>query len=483
MSRNLIELLKQQQHSTPAARPNPYLRLYGLRENPFPRQAVFQASMADPRQNGTIYDQSFRHDQEKQFFQMFVQRPIAGEEPLTLGFLRLQQQAGGRGNGKSAFLHQLMRRINEQDWSDWPTDPDSPDLVALAIHVLPDPRNQRTFHELIRLVFATLANRGLLAEVDSRIRGAGLLAILAPAELNELQDLPAEQLNALLADRAAFADLLDDKQHTMDGFVDAMGRLADAASPGFSANPFGRRWLATECSLVETWKQLQGASSFKMQAEAADWLVTGIMPILMVAGYRRFYLLLDEFERIYSSQAPRKRDEFLTSLRHHFFERDAAAVEQRFISVLLTLHPSVDRLLKEHWQRVGLERIAPLSQPHVERCSIPLGGGSSSQLDGLVAEYLRHFRATPEAGRSLAPFEAGALEPIYETARFFPGFTLLHARNVLEQAVAAGLNPPISRAFVESALKNAPLPEDGDDDEDEDGDDEGLKQSETRLSD
>src|SRR5688500_17067299 len=127
--------LKGAQIGTPES---PYQTLYGLRENPFPSLALFTSSDTDPRQNGTIYDQEFRAQEEKLFFERFV-LPPTGDRPLRLGFIRLEPQAGGRGNGKSTFLHRIMVRINKRDWRGWSQDTENPKLYGFAVHLLPGP--------------------------------------------------------------------------------------------------------------------------------------------------------------------------------------------------------------------------------------------------------------------------------------------------------------------------------------------------------
>lgn len=89
---------------------NPYQTLYGLRDNPFPALALYNAG-DDPRVNGEIYDAEFRAEEEKRFFDLFVKRST-GDDPVRIGFLRLAPQAGGRGNGKSIFLHRMATRLN-----------------------------------------------------------------------------------------------------------------------------------------------------------------------------------------------------------------------------------------------------------------------------------------------------------------------------------------------------------------------------------
>lgn len=209
MEINPLQRLQKIQNTEPEERLNPYQNLYGLKENPFPSLALFTPSMDDTRRNGTIYDVEFRSDEEKRYFELFV-LPPTGDKPKELGFIRLDPQAGGRGNGKSAFLHHLMNRVNERQWNGWTTDLDNLQLSALAVHLLPEPRKQKRFWQFVQLIFETFAEHELFKKVDADFKAAMIIKLLPEAVINKLSALPNEEILNLLYSSEKFIALLSE---------------------------------------------------------------------------------------------------------------------------------------------------------------------------------------------------------------------------------------------------------------------------------
>jgi len=455
----------------------PYQRLYGLSENPFPVNALFVASNDDPRRNGKIYDPEFRKDEEHTFFEKFVQSPI-GDPPLELGFLIVDPQAGGRGNGKSTFLFRLMRRINEQDWGDWPKNPDAPELFALGVHVLPEPRKQKNFFELVRLVFETLYNRGLLKVIDGYLRASILLKRASPIQLSLLEAMTPDERIEKLSSGKSFTVLLEMLGFSPEDFrAEVEKSLEEILGRGVSGD-FLLRYLDEGADLQALWEAWEREdvvrSDYRWQRYGAEWLVNGLMAVLIAAGYRHFHLLLDEFEKIYQYQTSKKRDEFLDLFRQHFLERDSVAVKKRYISALLTLHPSIVPYLRENWARTGLEQFAPLASNRVGIPSITLGASNSAKLNHLLVTYLDYFRLDKAHRGQLYPFETGALDPAFKAARFYPRDTLWYAANILQKAAREELPAPISESYVQSFIAESPKPP-------RDEDDVTLPEAETNL--
>ncbi len=446
----------------PDERPNPYLRLYGLRENPFPTQALFSPTIDDPRCDGRIYDEAFRWEEEKRFFELFVQPPT-GDRPISLGFIRLDPQAGGRGNGKSVFLHHVAEQINKQGWpADWPTDPDSTDLFALAVHILPEPRRQRRFWQFIHLIFETCASEGLFPEIDEQFRASILLRLLTEAQIVELASRPSNEISALLRVDDGFRGFLDEQDITQQEFnaeAEHQLRQVGEATLSYGREGFLSQFSAVNFSLTKLWAAWQQGGvvghAYRWRNVGARWFTDGLVPVLIVAGYRRFYLLLDEFEKIYVSQNGREREEFLDSLRQYFYERDSTAVRYQYVSTVLTVHPSIDRYLADHWVRVGLENIAPLDPGRIRQRSVILGPSDVNKLSHLLAEYIDYFRQEPDDKHreTLYPFADDALEPAMEAARFYPRGTLWYAYELIRKAAEEEVVPPITRRFVEEFIE------------------------------
>lgn len=471
MDKNPFQRQKLLQKGAQVEHQTSYQRLYGLRENPFPTLAMFTPSGDDPRRNGTIYDEEFRKKEEKQFFDLFIQSP-SGDRPLELGFIRLDPQAGGRGNGKSVFLHHIAERINKQEWHvDWNPNLDDPNLYALAVHILPEPRKQRRFWQLIYLIFLTLANENLFANIDVNFRAAVLYRMLPEEQIDSLSSQPPEDLQNILQSNDNFFIFLKEAGFTRSAYLEEAERqLVSVAPTTFSAR-FFREFISADCSLERLWEKWKrggfAPNDYQWRNHGINFFTEGLVPVTIVAGYRRFFLLLDEFEKIYMYQNNRERDEFLDSLRQYFFERDSTIVRNRYVTTAITIHPSIDRYIARNWQRVGLDGLVPLDPSRIQSCSIELGASTTSKLLHLVVTYIDYFRI--ERGGShfetLYPFSENALEPAIDAARYYPRGTLWFAHAILKKAVMEEIVPPITRDFVEKFILSGEKPPVDEDDE------------------
>ena len=448
---------KRQRAARPAEHANTYQSLYGLRENPFPSLALFTPEVNDPRRNGEIYDPLFRWEEEKRFLEMFIQPP-SGDQPTQLGFVRLDPQAGGRGNGKSIFLHRIMQRINQQEWEDWPSKPDDPGLFCLGVHVLPEPKKQRRFWELVLLIFETLSEQGLMAEVDRQLR-ASILLDLIPEVIEQRSN---EQINQALNTEAAYSALLEEYHFSVQAFSEKLRGRVEQFQP--DQNYFLENFYANQCSLEAAWKHwcetgITG-SAFQWRKNGIEWLTNGLAAILLAAGYQRLLILLDEFEKIYTSQSNRERDEFLDGLRQYFFERPSTAVKYQLITAILTIHPSIYSYVSNNWRRVGLDNLAPLEVERINHVSVELGASSVQNLTHLLIYYMDWFRADPDDIRkgSEYPFEKEALQPMIEAARYYPRGALWYAYHILQNAANDQVKAPISTKFVQAFIQSGEKP-------------------------
>lgn len=465
MSSNIFAKKRKLLSEQPAIPESPYFTLYRLRENPFPSMALFVSATNDPRTNGEIYDREFRLEEEKRFFERFVLPPTT-DKPLPIGFLRLDPQAGGRGNGKSTFLHHVMVRVNTASWRDWPVDPDDPRLSAVAIHLLPEPRKQNNFFELLRLLFNTLyraeissppGRRRLVHKIDGEIRASLLLDVLPEEKAEELSARPAAEVVADLESPDLFAVLLKGLGIGPRILADAARKRLQATSQSSLDNDFVKGFLANGASIEAVWREWLGngwaASDHRWKRSGARWLTDGLVPVLMIAGYRRLFVLLDEFEKIYIYQTGRKREEFLDLLRQVFYEQDSAAVRMQFLTTVLSIHPSIETYLKNPWARVGLHQLAPIAPDEIKRISVELGKSTPERLTHLLVTYLDYFRAEDDPDRgTIYPFAPGALDPAMLKARLYPRDTLRYAHAILRKATSDGVPAPIDLAYVKQFL-------------------------------
>ncbi|MDM8550909.1 hypothetical protein QUF72_12550 [Desulfobacterales bacterium HSG2] len=427
----------------------PYQRLYGLRENPFPALAMFAPEARDPRRDGRIYDGNFHKAEKKEFFDLFVQPP-SGDEPLKLGFVRVNAFAGSRGNGKSAFLHHIAECINKQRDSD---------LFALAVHVLPEPRNQRHFWQFIYLIFETLAEKELFSEIDMNFRVALLLRLLSEEQTSALSQIPGPEIRATLLSDNQFKDLLNKYGFTLYGFIEEAERQMKSVAGETFNKSFFSEFFSVNCSMVRLWNKWKedglASNSYQWRKLGTDLFTGGLAPVTIIAGYQRFYVLLDEFEKIYISQTNRERDEFLDSLRQYFYERDTAILRNKYITTVLTIHPSICVYLARNWHRVGLDGLAPLDPDRMAECSVELGESTPEKLSDMMNTYIDFFREKEDDPNfnTLYPFSEDALVPAILEARKYPGGTLCYANMILQKAAQKEIPPPIPRDFVETFIE------------------------------
>ncbi len=399
---------------------------------------------------------------------MFIQ-PDNNDRPIQLGFIRLDPQAGGRGNGKSAFLHRIMQRINGQEWEhEWETNADDPNLFCLGVHILPEPKKQKRIWEFARLVFETMSEQKLFAEIDKQLRATIIINLLTEEQMTELGNLQVEELNQSLSDVQGFSNLLAKYDIAFSGFVDLVKLQLEKIQPDI--NLFLANFLESDCSLTAIWadwvKKGIAGNDYKWRKEGVEWLTNGLVPVMLAAGYRRLIILLDEFEKIYISQNGRERDEFLDGLRQYFYERDSVAVKFQYITTVLTIHPSIYTYVDTNWRRVGLDNLAPLDVDRIQNVSVELGASDEAKLEHLLVSYLDFFRVNtddPKKG-SLYPFNDDALAPAINEARFYPRGTLWYANKLLHKAAEENVPAPISREFVEEFIQGGVKPPQEEDD-------------------
>jgi len=459
--------LKKLQGEKPADRKSPFEDLYGLRENPFPAMALFSPSIDDPRRNGTIYDPEFRSKEEKEFFDMFVDPP-SRDTPRQIGFIRLDPQAGGRGNGKSVFLHRLMKRINEQDWNGWARNPDSARLSALGVHILPEPRRQKKFWQFVRLIFESFSESELFVRVDRDLRALVLLQLFSNDDANEFAALSSSEVEAILDSIESTTAYLKSKRKKTSEFLSLAEIILEEDAKGQFSSQFLEDLRAANFSLATMWATWRrngtAESDYSWRNNGVNWFVNGLVPVLISTRYQRLYILLDEFEKIYIYQNTREREEFLDSLRQYFLERPSVAQRYALLTTILTIHPSIQRYLNDVWSRVGLDNLAPLDSTMIPLQSIELGRSDLYKLKHLLTTYLDAYKKPDDKSRkSLFPFADNALDAAIDRARYYPRGAIWYAHAVLTKAASDGVPPPLTREYVESLTATVKPPSDEED--------------------
>lgn len=308
-----------QKANPPVEQKNAYQDLYGLREIPslqwryFRRTSTIRAAMA----RSTTLNSARKKKSNSSRCSSARQR----RSSHAIGIYPSRPTSRRARQWQVRFSAPNHATNDGQDWEgEWVTNADDPNLFCLGVHVLPEPKKQKRIWE-----FSVWSSRPcpikLFAEIDKQLRAAMIINLLTEEQMTELGSLPVEELNQSLSDVQGFSNLLTKYDITFSGFVDLV-KLPGKNST-WRKSLFATNFLENNCSLTAIWadwvnKGIAG-NDYKWRKEGVEWLTNGIVPVMLVAGYRRLIILLDEFEKIYISQNARERDEFLDGLRQYFF--------------------------------------------------------------------------------------------------------------------------------------------------------------------
>jgi len=86
--------------------------IFNLEMNPFPSSPFVNPESTDARNNGKIYETSIREQEYRAIEENFLKVPQSDSNHLRLGYI-MDTSYIGRGNGKTAFLTNLQRKINK----------------------------------------------------------------------------------------------------------------------------------------------------------------------------------------------------------------------------------------------------------------------------------------------------------------------------------------------------------------------------------
>jgi hypothetical protein len=428
--RNPIARINQQQ--VPPVAPNPYLTLYGLSRNPFPTGTAIQPYSDDPRTNGSLYNRSLRAEEEQQFERRFFHSP-PGEE-TRLGLLSYGGRPYSRGQGKSAFLYALMRRVQEARLQEGAN--------ALAVFLQPQLRPTRKFWQILRLCWKSLAmpmeegQRSQLQEVDILLRARTLTELLPAERLEALAALDPEEANALLLNAQRIADELQIPQGRLNV---AIRRVLEGVGNGILSSRFVEVLQSADYSIARTWSVMERWSDLRWSRDGAEVFLDGLAASVVASGFNRLFILFDEYEKIFLYQNNQDRAEFLDGLRNSVFDSDTIAARYGLLRVIVFIHPVTLRDVAGVWRRVGLDRFLPLTGTHADINQIRLLDLAPEQLRHLLTTYLDYFRADEHDPRrgSIAPFSDDAFATLLKESLGIPGYLLAYAHFTLAKAMRA----------------------------------------------
>lgn len=415
---------------------------FRLTENPFPTEPVNKDS-TDRRINGEIYETEIRTKEYDQIEAAFIKPPQSDLNRLRLGYI-CDTSYIGRGNGKSAFLINLMRRMNREYCLDISEDVNK----CFALYVSPEPGGRtKTFQNLVDLIMQSIVESGILETCLASLRFKAIESIY-PEISQELSELEDGKIIELLSSEQWFAQKDIDVGRIQRHFEenDFLRNLpSDFPLRSPYATLFNR--LTTVDHLSDHYRNLRKGR------DRIDFVFSHLVRLFLAAGFNGAYLLVDDFERIPDFQSERQKKDFAIELRSCLLDGSYQSAIYGFFTMFLVLHAGVPRLVENAWVSSGLDYRYPLAPKTEARHFIAFEKLTEEHVYLLVKKYLAAYRSEKNGDNALLPFAKDALDLIAEMSEKNAAKILRACWEFLEKAVLDDQRTVIDKEFVEAAKR------------------------------
>lgn len=385
----------------------------GFTRNPFPVEPSVKPYSDDARVNGSIFLESIREKEIKDFKENIV------NSPNKIGLLMDFAAYKGRGIGKTAFLNHMKNKIN----SDFGEDFSNGNSVIYVVYVSPSAdKSNRRLDQIAHTIFTSMHNEGLFLTVFCRLRAlSGLLDDVLDENINESnyeqtiandkwleeKGIDVRAVNSYVMDVLSKAGFYKDQPDMFAGsYENFMNLLADNQGEFF-------------------WKKF-----------GLEFLFDKVERILTAAQFTNCIILLDEAEKMIQYQNFNERRAFCDNLRTYFIDGNSSNAIDGFFKIVLTIHPNSQELLMPHWAAAGLDRFCSLGGNTSSANTIffrPMPD-DSSMIKELAEIYLNASRID-KSDNSIKPFTQEAIDYAMEKSDRIPGKFLKLMYIMIEKAV------------------------------------------------
>lgn len=392
----------------------------GLTDNPFPASPGVQADSPDPRENGSIYEPSIRHNEEALFDSLLIPRD---DNPYSkrLGFVMDFATQRGMGIGKTCFLIYQKSRIE----GDWGKDVTNGSFVLAAAYIRPIAQT-RKFWDFVRQVAYALNDQNIIAKAVWRLRylcGDLPDAVLSSAGVGD----PASTIgnDSWLTSMGV---------NPADVFEAVYRRLAAVGVEEELAKCLG--WYGHDARRFTDVYLRKRTDSF-WRKQGTELVFDHLVNTFATARIDHAFLLVDEVEKIVRYQNNDERRAFIDHLRFYLFDGNCESAKRGFFRTVLTIHPTLQELMLSHWEASGLARFAPLSGELAQKYTVYFRPIENDMAETMVEAYLKRYRCNP-ATQSLHPFEQEAVVEALIHKKRVPGPMLVFLHNIVEHAANSG---------------------------------------------
>jgi hypothetical protein len=416
----------------------------GMRELPFPNEAVVNPYSSDSRKNGSIYATSPVKAEIEKFENLLI-RPDDFPNRVRLAYLWSKgDQQSGRGMGKTALLRYFRQRINK----DWGETELKGQFNAVVVYVAFPSQVDRRYME-------QLALSGLVDICRNGVLDASLAAL-------RVAHLSQEQVATIITADDGTTEpekLLDDDFLKTKGVETA--KLNEAITKQLIAGgvqPSTARALAHGEfeQHLRSFRKDGNLEPFyiphdtKILDYSRSLLFNDVVNYLRSAGFSGGYLFVDDIENLVDQMARKSRIEFAKEFALCTVRPGYANTEHSFFSCVLTTHQQASVGLSSAWGDAGLAAIARLDPASPNSVELPLP--SKDQARQIIISHLDFYRINKAENGSTKPFTEDGIEALLKSKQMLhPRFMLSSAAQVVYNAAQAG------KTFIDAEAVNSAL--------------------------
>ena len=399
----------------------------GLRDLPFPANAVLNPYSSDDRTNGSIYAESIAREAIDKFERLLI-RPDDFPNRARLAYLWSKgDRETGRGTGKTALLRYFRQRINK----DWGQTEFNGQFAAVVVYVAFQQQVDRRYMEQL----------ALSALVDICKNGV-LEASRAVLRLGQLSEEDAERVLAGDNGEPDSDNLLKDSILETHGLTPAKideNIAEELIAEGISSE------VALSLAKGEFEQYLRGMRKdgsleplyvprdTKILDYSRRMLFTDMVLYLRAAGFAGGYLFIDDIENLVDQMARKHRLEFAKEFALCTVRPGYANTAYNFFSCVLTTHQQASVGLAQAWGDAGLSAIAQLDPESPN--SVELAFPSKDQGRDLIVAHLDYYRINSEERGTIEPFTEDGMDSLIGGDQVHPRRLLSRAANVVLHAV------------------------------------------------
>ena len=412
---------------------------FALTENPFPTSPVNKDS-TDRRINGKIYEADIRSKEYEKIETAFLKAPQTDPSHLRLGYI-MDTSYIGRGNGKSAFLVNLIDRINQEYCLDISDEVNK----CFAVYVAPEPGGRtKTFDSFVDLLFEAIYSSGIIASSLASMR---LDAIAEAYPDVNIQEDDEQKLVASLNSEEWLREQKIESRKLMDVIWknEFLQKVPDDFPLFLSRHKLFDLFISAESFLTAYQDSKKGR-------EKLDFVFSHLVQMFMASGFSGAYIFVDDFERVPDFQSGRQRRDFAAELRSVLLDGPYENARYGFFNMFLVLHAGVPALISEAWSSSGLDQRYPLSPKVASPHLIPFEKLSREHVSLLIQKYLDEYRSDSFSGDDLTPFTLSAINIIAEANEYNAAKILRTCSALVEESLTDDRNN-IDEDFVRTEIE------------------------------